>query len=78
MYNIIHKIFLEHPHDMKMSYIQHLLRALHLSYQTGKASLCLLIHSIFPVLFKTSGTTIIRSLHTEIADFDEKLKELEK
>lgn len=59
--------FLEHPSAHQMTYTEHLRRALYLSYRMGKASMAMLIHAVFPMVFQTTGSDAIRELHEEIS-----------
>ncbi len=62
----IYMLFTKHPQSHNMTYLQHLYRALKFSIKMGYGSFCLFIHSLFPFLYKTKGTDIIKELYHEI------------
>lgn len=47
----INKLFLSHPKEDKMTYIQHFLNTFFLGTYLGFNSVKIIIHSIFPFLF---------------------------
>lgn len=62
MYRIFDKIFLEHPREVGLTYFQHMCRALYISSTMIYSGSCLIIHSIFPCLFETTGTDTVKHL----------------
>lgn len=62
----IHELFTEHPHSQGMTYVQHAWRALSLSSKMGKGCVALLLHAIFPFLFQSTGTNMIRELYDDL------------
>ncbi len=62
MYSIFDKIFFEHPREVGLTYFQHTKRALYISSTMLYGSACLLIHSVLPCLFETTGTDIVQHL----------------
>lgn len=55
--------FTKHPHEHKMTYLQHLFRAWGFAYLMGKGCIALVIHGICPEWFETTGTDTIRSIY---------------
>jgi len=48
-----------HPKQVCMTYFERMIFSLYLSYMFGKASICALIHGIYPdILITTSSDTI--------------------
>lgn len=58
MYNSIKEYFTCHPKENNLTYSQHFCRAVRLSMKMGYSSVVLMIHSVFPFLFKETATTI--------------------
>lgn len=57
------KIFKEHPQSVNETYGEHLVHALSFSAAMIKGGILCAIHAFVPVLFKTSGSSTIRSLY---------------
>lgn len=57
---------IEHIKSKKTTYFNHALQALYLSKRLMLASVCLLIHSIFPNRFITVGSNTITQLYNEL------------
>ncbi len=62
---VMHHAFTEHPRAQRLSYCQHFTRAARAALHTGRASLALAVHAVFPFLFQTTGSTIVHQLHQE-------------
>jgi len=63
-------IFLKHPEEQKMTYLEHLKHALSLGIQTLGCSIVFIIHGIVPALFKTTGSTMIKNLNQKLIKND--------
>lgn len=72
---IIYKIFVRHPEENNMTYIQHLFRAWSISFKLSIALFALLIHGLIPSLFETTGTDCIKSLYEEIKEHEKVMKD---
>ena len=66
-------IFIQHPKEVQMSYLEHTRFALMLSRTTFVCAIASLIHAFLPFLFVTHTSTTIRKLQDI---FDEREKEL--
>jgi len=55
----VYNLFVGHPRENNESYISHLYIALKISLISLLASLFLIVHSIFPFLFKNAGSFLI-------------------
>ena len=65
-------VFTEHPSSVGMTYTQHFKFALGLSGVLTQAALCSFIHAIFPFLFETSTSDIIKIMSKEFEDLKKK------
>ena len=72
---VIDYLFLSHPRDHGVTYLQHLYRALSLSFQMLKGGTALLIHGIVPLLFQKTGTDTINALHERVLSLLPELNE---
>jgi len=63
-------IFLKHPEEQKMTYLEHLTRALSFSLQTLGCSIVFIIHGFVPALFETTGSTMIKNLNQKFIKND--------
>ena len=59
-------IFLKHPEEQKMTYLEHLKHALSLGIQTLGCSIVFIVHGIVPALFETTGSTMIKNLNEKL------------
>jgi hypothetical protein len=64
--NFLYKLFLEHPKKENMTYFQHFRRAIYFSFKLSQATICLLIHGLFPKYFEYTGSNIIKQIYQEI------------
>ena len=62
----IFKIFTDHPASVNETYYKHMRVAFSFSIRLGFACLAAFIHSIFPFLFKTTASDMIKKLYAEI------------
>lgn len=63
MINFISKLFIEHPKQNNMTYLEHFLHSSNLSFKFFCASCKACIHSIFPFLYETSSTDYVKILN---------------
>jgi hypothetical protein len=56
----------KHLEENKMSYWKHFAFASSICFSLSLAVSCLLIHSIIPSLFVTTGSNIIKKVHNKI------------
>ena len=63
-------IFLKHPEEKKMSYVEHLKHALALGLETLTCSIIFIVHGIIPALFETTGSTMIKNLNQKLIKED--------
>lgn len=59
-------IFLKHPEEQKMSYVEHLKHAFLLGLETLGCSIVFIVHGIVPALFETTGSTMIKNLNEKL------------
>lgn len=59
----VYRLFISHPKENKMTYREHLLHALHLSYKMWRGSVSLFIHAFFPFVLEKSGSNMIKQLY---------------
>jgi hypothetical protein len=59
-------IFLNHPEEKRMTYLEHLKHALVLGLDTLTCSIVFIIHGIIPALFETTGSTMIKNLNEKL------------
>tara|TARA_R110002060_G_scaffold16634_1_gene23094 strand:+ start:181 stop:399 length:219 start_codon:yes stop_codon:yes gene_type:complete len=69
----IMKLLTRHLEENKISYYNHMKRAVSISYQLLIASVACGIHSIIPFVFAKSASTIIKKLSKEINHVEENL-----
>lgn len=58
--------FTEHPETVGETYVEHLGSSWGFAATMFRAGIAALIHGIFPFLCVTTGSTIIRGLHTRM------------
>jgi len=63
-------IFLKHPEEQKMTYLEHLKHALALGIETFGCAIVFIIHGIVPALFQTTGSTMIKNLNQKLIKND--------
>ena len=59
-------IFLKHPEEKGMRYVEHLKHALALGLETLTCSIIFIVHGIIPALFETTGSTMIKNLSEKL------------
>jgi hypothetical protein len=62
----LHSIFLQHPEEQNMTYLEHLRHACSYGLQAMASSLAFIIHGFIPCLFEKTGSTRIQNLHTQL------------
>jgi len=65
---------IQHLEENNIGYFSHMKRALKLSIYSLKASICFLIHSIYPDILVDNGSNIINELSTELSTEIKELK----
>ena len=61
------KLF-EHPTKVCMTYVEHMLFSLYLSYSFLKASICAFCHAVYPDVFITHSSDTLTTLLADIKD----------
>jgi hypothetical protein len=56
-------IFIQHPREVNMTYLQHMLFALTLALTLLKSALASIIHAFFPFVFVSYSSSKIDMLH---------------
>ena len=64
--NSLHSIFVFHPQDVCMTYVEHFMFSLCLSGRFTIGAIQAFIHAIIPVLFKTSSSDLVSSIETTL------------
>lgn len=59
-------IWYEHPQEKGMTYSSHMRVALSMAGRMAYGAVCLMIHSVFPFWFQTTGSTIVSELYEEL------------
>ena len=59
------KLLCQHLVENKMTYLQHMLHAFNLSKIMAVGSIKLIIHGIYPPIFKTTVSSTIKKLNDE-------------
>jgi hypothetical protein len=59
-------IFLKHPEEKGMRYVEHLKHSLSLGLEALCCSIVFIIHGIVPALFETTGSTMIKNLNEKL------------
>jgi len=63
---MLRSIFLKHPEENKMTYVEHLKHALILGLETLGCSIVFIVHGIIPALFETTGSNMIKNLNEKL------------
>ena len=58
-------VFFDHPESAGEKYHQPLVRSMSLALRAQLAAIVLLVHSVFPCMFESTGSEIIRDLNNE-------------
>ena len=59
-------LFTNHPSSVQLTYLQHMYRSFQFSFQLAKGSICSLIHGVFPFLFTTYSSDLIKELYFQL------------
>lgn len=59
---------LKHLHDNRMTYYQHFLFAFGHGLGCLRAGICLMLHSIIPAIFPTTGSMLVQELNKSFTD----------
>ena len=62
------RLFIVHPRSVNENYLAHAGVALRFALLLFRAGLAALVHAIFPALFETSASSIIKKLHREMTE----------
>ena len=62
----IHARFMEHPRKERMSYCEHAMKTLMMSFWMAKGSVALAIHSVFPFWFEKTGENAAKQIDDEV------------
>ncbi|WP_419814716.1 DUF6356 family protein [Glacieibacterium sp.] len=60
------RLFITHPASVGETYFEHMRASLGTAGKLARASAACLVHAIVPGLCKTTGSTAIMALHSEI------------
>jgi hypothetical protein len=61
------RYFLSHPHSVDESYREHAGVAFRFSVRLLGAGLAALVHAVIPCLFEKTASSIIKTMHSELA-----------
>lgn len=62
----IYGLFVNHPRENGMSYREHFHHALYQAVRMGYGAFALVVHALFPFVFRTTGSRTIKQLHQEM------------
>jgi hypothetical protein len=63
---VLNRIFLKHPEEQNMTYIEHLKHACSYALQAFRCSFIFIIHGFIPCLFEKTGSTMIQELNYKL------------
>lgn len=72
---IIYDLFLKHPNEQKLSYLQHLKRAWSFGFRSLYCFIILMIHGMVPKYFETDGSDMINTMSMEIEEINKNTNE---
>ena len=75
---LFYHFFLKHPHDKKISYLQHMVGAVGILSKLVVIIIVLLVHAIIPGIWETTGSTMIHALSQQLIKREEDEKKDEK
>lgn len=75
MCELFYHFFLKHPHDKKISYLQHMVGAFRIISKLIVIIIVLLIHAIIPGIWETTGSTMIHNLSQQLEKKEEEKEE---
>lgn len=65
---LVDDTFFKHPKEHNMTYFQHLTRAWYYGFRSLLCFIFLFIHGLFPILFETNGSDMIKKMADELSD----------
>jgi hypothetical protein len=68
MRSTFERLFIVHPRSVNEDYLAHAAVALRFALLLFGAGLAALVHAVFPALFATSASSIIKKLHGEMTE----------
>jgi hypothetical protein len=60
---MIQNLFLEHPEERNMTYLEHMKHAWFLGWNLMKGSIALFIHGLVPKYFPDTGSLVIKDMY---------------
>lgn len=60
--------FTKHPNEVKMNYLQHMGYAFTVAGRLGMTTFCCFVHAIFPFLFTTTTSRMVKQLQDEFTN----------
>lgn len=60
--------FTKHPKEVKMNYFQHMGYAFTVAGRLGMVTFCCFVHAIFPFLFTTTTSKMVKQLQDEFTN----------
>jgi len=57
---------ISHIKNKETTYCEHFIRASSMGFQMIRGGVCLVIHSVFPNYFQSTGSDILKKLHKEL------------
>lgn len=57
---------IQHIKNKETTYCEHFLRASSMGFQMLRGGVCLLVHSIFPNYFESSGSDVVKVLYKDL------------
>jgi TolA-binding protein len=64
----VHHAFTEHPRSQRMTYCEHFKRAAWTALRMAGGAAALVVHSVFPFVFQTTGSDTVKALHGELKE----------
>jgi hypothetical protein len=64
--NVLYSIFIKHPEEQNMTYVEHLKHACSYALQAFGCSLIFVVHGFIPCLFEKTGSTMIQQLNYKL------------
>ena len=64
--SIFKYVFLQHPKEQNMTYLEHLKCACSYSIQSLGCSIAFIVHGFIPCLFEKTGSTMLEDLNGQI------------
>jgi len=77
----VHHAFTEHPRTLRMTYCEHFKHAAWTALRMAGGAAALVVHSMFPFVFQTTGSDTVKALHGELkeaAAFEEPKEDIQE